>query len=271
MSDERPSTAELADELIGCADAARLLAPPSQRFAGFDLQFAYDVLNEISARRLAQGWRWAGRKLGYTNRSLWPRYAVEEPFWAPVWTRTVHSLTAELPLAGLTQPKIEPEVVFRLRGPIPPDYEPERVLAGVEWFAAGFELVQSPYPSWQQRAPDAVAAYGLHGALVVGEPVPVAGRDPEALARLLERFTATLFRGGERVDSGTGANVLGSPLLALVELARLAAARGDCPPLRAGELVTTGTITGAWPVLAGETWRADYGDLGIPPLTLRLL
>ena len=82
------------------------------------------------------------------------------------------------------------------------------MLASIEWLAAGFEVVQSPYPLWQFRAPDAVAAFGLHGALVVGEPLQVAGRDPGELGPLLECFTATLLRCGERVDSGTGANVL---------------------------------------------------------------
>jgi len=270
MPDSRAATA-LADELLRASEEVRLLAPPSQRLEGFDTALAYDVLGEISARRLAQGWQWAGRKLGYTNRSLWGRYQVQEPFWAPMWTRTVHPGVRELALAGLLQPRIEPEIVFRLRGPVPREYDPARVLACVEWLAPGFELVQSPYPDWRQKAPDAVATFGLHGALVVGEPLGVAGREPGQLAGLLEGFTATLFRGEERVDSGTGANVLGSPLRALVELARLTAARADFPPLAPGELVSTGTITGAWRVAAGESWRADYGDLGVAPLTLRLL
>jgi 2-oxo-3-hexenedioate decarboxylase len=262
--------ADLADELIAACDAGRTLAPPSQRFAGFDLTAAYDVLARINARRLADGWGWAGRKLGYTNRSLWARYQVEAPFWAPIWARTVHRLSV-LSLAGLVQPRIEPEVVFRLRAPVPSDYDPGRVLASVEWIAPAFELVQSPYPDWQLRAPDAVAAYGLHGALIVGDPVPLTGRDPLEVAQLLETFTATLLRDSRAVDTGTGANVLDSPLRALVELARLTASRADFPPLGAGELITTGTITRAFPVAAGETWRAEYGALGLAPLTLRLL
>ena len=40
------------------------------------------------------------------------------------------------------------------------------------------------------------------------------------------------------------------------------------PPLKAGEIVTTGTITDAWPVAAGETWASDYGKLGLEGLSL---
>ena len=35
-------------------------------------------------------------------------------------------------------------------------------------------------------------------------------------------------------------------------------------------MITTGTITDAWPVAAGETWTSDYGELGIEGLTLTI-
>ena len=40
-------------------------------------------------------------------------------------------------------------------------------------------------------------------------------------------------------------------------------------PSGSGAQETTGTITDAWPVKAGETWSSDYGELGIEGLTLR--
>jgi 2-keto-4-pentenoate hydratase len=40
------------------------------------------------------------------------------------------------------------------------------------------------------------------------------------------------------------------------------------PPLAAGEIVTTGTVTDAWPVVSGETWTSDYGALGLSGMTL---
>ena len=43
----------------------------------------------------------------------------------------------------------------------------------------------------------------------------------------------------------------------------------DCPGLTFGSVVTTGTITDAWPVAAGEVWSSDYGALGLDGLTLR--
>ena len=95
--------------------------------------------------------------------------------------------------------------------------------------------------------------------------------DRDALAQRLPVFEVALRRGAEVIERGVGANVLGSPAHALAHLARVLADQPQMPPLAAGELVTTGTITDAWPVRAGETWSSDYGALAIPGLTIRFL
>jgi 2-keto-4-pentenoate hydratase len=69
------------------------------------------------------------------------------------------------------------------------------------------------------------------------------------------------------MDRGTGSDVLDSPVLALVHLARVLATQPQFAPLAAGEVITTGSLTDAWPVSAGETWTSDYGTLGIGGLT----
>jgi 2-oxo-3-hexenedioate decarboxylase len=72
---------------------------------------------------------------------------------------------------------------------------------------------------------------------------------------------ARLFRGGQLVDQGAGANVLGSPLLALGHLVALLEKQPEAPPLRAGDIITTGVLTDAHPVAAGETWRTEVSGL----------
>jgi 2-oxo-3-hexenedioate decarboxylase len=128
--------------------------------------------------------------------------------------------------------------------------------------------VQSHFPDWKFKAPDCTALCALHGALVVGTPVAVTNENRAALAAMLPAFALTLSRGDTVVDRGVGANVLKSPALALAHLARVLADLPNFPPLAAGELVTTGTITDAWPVVPGETWSSDYGALGLEGMTL---
>jgi 2-oxo-3-hexenedioate decarboxylase len=118
------------------------------------------------------------------------------------------------------------------------------------------------------RAPDGIADYGLHARLVVGPPLAVTPDNIALLVAGLPGVEVTLQRDGEPVDTGVGANVLGSPALALAHLARVLATQPWAPPLAAGELITTGTVTDAWPVAPGETWTSDYGALGISGLAV---
>ena len=266
--------AELADRLIAAYDNATTLTPITEWAPAFDVDAAYAVLAEIERRRRAQGWQPVGRKIGFTNRTIWPRYGVYRPMWAHVWQHTVQYAVdgrATLELGHFVQPRIEPEVVFGLAGRVPSTDDAVEVLRHVVWMAPGFEIVQSHFPGWRFMAPDCTAAFGLHGALVVGSRVPITDANREAVAALLPRFEVTLRRGGEVVDRGVGANVLGSPALALAHLARVLDTQPVFPALAAGELVTTGTITDAWPVSRGETWSSDYGELGLESLQWRFI
>ena len=250
-----------------------MLAPITAESPEFSVADGYAVLAEIEGRRRAQGWWPVGRKIGFTNTTIWPRYGVDRPMWAHIWAHTVQYAAdgrATLSLRSLVQPRIEPEVVFGLRGPVPITDDPLALLACVHWLAPGFEIVQSHFPDWKFKAPDCTAAFALHGALVVGTPVAVTAANRAALAARLPNFMATLSRGEMVIDRGVGANVLKSPALALAHLVRVLADQPQSPPLAAGEIVTTGTITDAWPVVPGETWSSDYGVLGLEGITLTL-
>ena len=263
----------LATRLIDAQDRSHTLPPIAAGMPDFDVEAAYAVLAEIEQRRVAQGWQRRGRKIGFTNRTIWPRYGVFQPMVASVWRHTLHLAPdghAHLPLRGFVQPRIEPEVVFGLRDSVPLHADAAAVLAATAWIAAGFEIVQSHFPQWRFAAADCTAAFGLHAALVVGTPFTLTDADRAALERRLPAFEVTLRRDGALVDRGVGANVLDSPALALAHAASVIAAHPAFPPLAAGELVTTGTISDAWPVAAGETWTSDYGTLGVRGLALTL-
>ena len=266
--------AELAEALLDAYARGTPLASISAAYPEFDVDAAYEVLREVERRRVAMGWQPVGRKIGFTNRTIWPRYNVYRPMWAHVWRETVqHAPAGEaaVSLSCAAEPRLEPEVVFGLNGPLTLSDDPRDVLRAVDWIAPGFEVVQSQFPGWKFTSPDCTAAFGLHRALVVGRRTQVTAAERDALAQRLPVFEVALRRGSEEIERGVGANVLGGPAHALAHLARVLADQPQMPPLAAGELVTTGTITDAWPVRAGETWSSDYGTLGIAGLVVRFL
>ncbi|MBP7242297.1 fumarylacetoacetate hydrolase family protein [Amaricoccus sp.] len=237
-----------------------------------DMADAYAVSARIRTLREARGETPLGRKIGFTNTTIWERYGVDGPMWNWVYDTTLGRADngeANRSLAGMPEPRIEPEIVFGL-GAAPARGMDEAALLGcIAWVAHGFELVQSVWPGWRMTAPEAAAAFGLHGALVVGPRRPVAG-DRKAWAAALASFSVTLLRDGAPRDRGEAANVLGGPLSALRFLVDEIARRPGSPPLAAGEIVTTGTLTDAWPAAPGETWTAAFSGIDLPAVTLRL-
>jgi 2-oxo-3-hexenedioate decarboxylase len=237
----------------------------------FDSDDAYAVLAAIHERRRRLGWQPVGRKIGFTNFTIWERYGVDRPMWATVWDRSVIEAVdnrTTFALGGTVQPRIEPEVVFRLAGPLPITDDPVAILEAVEWMAPGFEIVQCHYLDWRFTVADCTASFGLHRGLVVGTPIAITDANRATIAATLPTFEVTLSRAGQVVDRGVGANVLDSPALALAHLARVVAGQRDAPPLAAGEIITTGTVTDAWPVAPGERWTSDYGTLPVGGLEI---
>jgi len=248
----------LAKELIDLHEHPRLVAPFSTRFPGLTAESGYAAARVLHAHRLAQGWRLAGRKNGFTNRGIWARYGVNGPMWGAVYDRTLilaQDNRAVVPLAGLMQPRIEPEICFKLKAAPPRTRNPAALLEAIEWIAHSIEIVSCHHPEWKMTLPDCVADNALHGRLIVGTPVAV--EKIAGLAAALPFLKISLFKNQEKIDHGVGANVLDSPLLSLAFLVDILAEQKDSPQLRAGEIISTGTLTDAHPVRAGETWRTD--------------
>jgi 2-oxo-3-hexenedioate decarboxylase len=265
-------TRRVARELLDAYDHARLIDPPSRR-GPFAVADAYAVCAELVALRRARGERTVGRKIGFTNTGIWAEYGVDRPMWAHVYAGTVLRApggAATLSLAGMVAPRIEPEVVFGLAAPVEPGTtDPSELLRRIAWLAPGFEVVDCHFPGWRFTSADCTADFGLHARLAIGPPLAVAPGAADALVEQLARFTLALWRDGEVAATGGGANVLGSPLLALGYLVETLAAQGG-EPLAAGEVVTTGTLTPALPIRPGETWRWEAAGIPLGGLALTL-
>jgi 2-oxo-3-hexenedioate decarboxylase len=259
----------LADELIALYDAAREAPPFTQIHPDLTPEAGYEAAAALHRHRVAQGWKPAGRKIGFTNRTIWPRYGVYEPIWGTVYDRTLayaEGDRATLPLDGLLNPRIEPEICFRLKA-APRGADTQALLEAIDWVAHSIEIVQSRFADWKFKLADCTAANGLHGRLLVGTPLPV--RELPQLVDALPSLSVELLKEGRVVDRGVGANVLDSPLLALGHLVGALARQPGAAPLAAGEIISTGTLTDAHPVRPGETWSTRLSGLPIPGLSVR--
>jgi len=298
---ERDIADQVADQVLAALASGKQIAPFTAR-GGLSLADSYRVPPLLRAAFETRGERIRGRKIGFTNRGIWDQYGVHAPIWGYMTDRTVSDLapsssfrgasgtsepgiqepkskalagpalsarpgTTALKCADFAAPRIEPEIMFGLKTPPAPDTDESALLDCIDWLAAGYEIVQSIFPNWKFTPPDTVAANGLHGALVIGERHAVAPRKAQWLHEL-STFTVDLTCNGKSIDHGAAGNVLGGPLLALKHLAGMLAQDRHNAPLAAGDIISTGTLTKAFPVAPGESWTATFAGIPLAPVTL---
>jgi 2-oxo-3-hexenedioate decarboxylase len=268
----RLETGAIAIELLDALDRGRTIRSVVERHPGFEWDDGYKVAADLLALRQRRGERPVGRKIGFTNRNIWPEYGATSPIWAHVYDRTLvfaRDHRARVSLRGAARPRLEPEIAFKLKATLPAGVsDPAQVLQLIEWFAPSFEIVDCHFADWKFKPADAAADFSFHWRLIVGEPHVIGVSDIGPLVASLRNCTVTLRRDGATMDRGVGANALGHPATALAFLADILSRQPRFAPLSAGEVITTGTLTAALPIQAGETWSSEYRGLPVTGLQL---
>jgi len=265
----------LAQELLHAYETGQMISRlPSSR-PGFDLDGAYAVEGTFKGWREATGHRAIGRKVGYANKAVWRMLKLETLVWAHMYDDTVHhseNNEATLVISHARSLKIEPEIVFGLKQPIVSGgLDATAALECTDWLALGFEIIDCPYAGWQFQPGDFVASFGLHAALVVGEKTQMQAELIGKLVDELPRFTVRMFKNGEFVEAGSGKNSLRSPALCVAELGAAISRRFPEQGLRAGEMISSGTLTAGHATEKGDKWTAEVAGIDLPPLKLQLI
>ncbi|MDU8912009.1 hypothetical protein [Aestuariicoccus sp. MJ-SS9] len=260
---------EAAEALLAAWDGKRQIAPLSDG-AGITLDEGYAIAARIAAMRQARGERTLGRKIGFTNRTIWPIYNVSATVWGWMWEGGLHDIPEDGRIALPDRPelRLEPEIVFGFARSPASGMDAAALLGCLDWVAHGVELVTSAsaYPGWRFTAPDTAAAHGMHAALWIGPRRPATAFDVAGL----EDFALTLT-GPDRTLRGEARDVLGDPLHALAHLVGLLTRHPAAGPIRPGEVVTTGTLTDAVPVARGQRWQTRLDGIALPGLDLTLV
>ena len=138
--------------------------------------------------------------------------------------------------------------------------------------AHGFEIVSCPFANWELTIADTIAAFGLHGTLIIGEPHVLSSATRAHLAQILAGASVSLSCNTDSSGSLRAAGFFNheadSPLHALWHLHQLLKTQANFAPLAAGEIITTGTWTDAYPIEPGQTWTTAFSGVALPGLTV---
>ena len=225
---------------------------------------AYMVRRDVDVLRMASGAVPVGRKIGLAARDLLVRAGVDEPYWAYMFDTGAVPNDATLDLARYFRLRLEPEVALVLGADLPErPITRKRVAAAVHGVHAAFELVDIRTDIDGLHVGEAIADSGWNAGYVLGPGVPAAGVDLDAIT-----VRVSSSHSGPLSALGRADMLLDGPLGCLTWLAERLIADGE--PLRAGEIVVTGTLAGAIPLVAGEAVSAEFSGIGPTPLTVRL-
>lgn len=217
---------------------------------------AYDVQRRVVA---LAGLQRSGWKVGATSEAAQRLLAVGEPATAPMFAADCHNSPADIAVFAGHRASVECELAFRFTIALPPRkeaYGRAQVLAAVGAVLPAIEVVGCRFEG---------GFPGIGSARLIADMVAntawVRGPERADWRRFdLKRHAVRLIHAGRTVADGVGANALGDPLSVLEWTANHLSALGD--GIAAGEVVSTGTLTGVTAVKPGDRMLADFGELG---------
>lgn len=243
--------AELHRALVEAAP----IDPLIRRHPDLSIEDAYRVQLAMVGHRLRAGQRVVGKKIGVTSKVVMEMLKVDQPDFGHLLSGMAYPDAAAIPLSGFIAPRAEGEVAFVMaRDVLGPGLTNADLLAAIDAAMPCFEIVDSRIRDWKISIADTIADNGSSGAFVLGDRM----LPPEALD--LRTIGMVLEKNGEVIGTGAGAAALGHPVNCVTWLANKLGEFGI--PLKAGEVILSGSLSIMFPVKAGDNIAMTLCGLG---------
>ena len=245
----------IADELVQ-ADIDRAILPElTARYPDMVIEDSYAIQKVWSDRRIAQGAKLVGHKIGLTSKVMQLATGISEPDYGVIHDDMVFESGAVLEFDRYSNVRIEVELAFVLNKPLAgPGVTIFDVLDATAYVVPALEVLNSHLELEGRTIVDTISDNAAMGAMVVGgRPVKVDEVD-------LSWVPALLYRNQTIEDSGVAGAILGHPAMGVAWLANKLAQHGQS--LEAGEIILAGSFTKPMWVERGDTIHADYNELG---------
>jgi 2-oxopent-4-enoate/cis-2-oxohex-4-enoate hydratase len=244
------------DELYNAILQRKTVKPLTQRFNDISIEDAYHISLRMVERRVQAGAKIIGKKIGVTSKTVQDMLNVHQPDFGYLTDDMAYSQGEEMPISEkLIQPKAEGEIAFILKKDlIGPGITNADVLAATECVIPCFEIVDSRIEDWNIKIQDTVADNASCGLFVLGDKAVSPSKvDLSTCGMVVEK-------NGQIISTGAGAAALGSPVNCVTWLANTLGQFGI--PLKAGEVILSGSLVPLEPVKAGDFMSVSIGGIG---------
>jgi 2-oxo-hept-3-ene-1,7-dioate hydratase len=257
-----PAEIQRAARDLEAAECERRQIPPiTTLHPGMTMDDAYAIQDAWMQLKLAAGQRVRGRKIGLTSRAMQVAMKIDEPDYGTLLDGMFFDDGAEIEAARFTDVRVEVELAFVLGAPLSGrNLQSWEVLRATEYVVPALELIaarshrEDPESGRARTVLDTIADNAAAAGVVLG------GRPVRPMDVDLRRVGALLYRNGVIEETGIAAGVLNHPANGIVWLARRLATHDVA--LEAGQVILAGSFTRPVAVHAGDTFHADYGELG---------
>ncbi len=218
-------------------------------------ELAYAIQQVNTNHKLVDGARIVGKKIGLTSIKVQEQFGISTPDFGILFDDMEVLNGLSLPISEVMQPKIEGELAFVLGGSLDNDkLTIVDIINSIDYVLPSLEIVGSRIDNWNIRIADTVADNASASHYVLGHT-------PKMLDDIdIVNCKMNMTINGELKSSGSGKDCLGSPLNAILWLARKMQSVGQ--PLQAGELILSGSLGPMVVVNAGDHVDAEFEGLG---------
>ncbi|WP_305473857.1 2-keto-4-pentenoate hydratase [Bacillus sp. EB600] len=219
------------------------------------LDEAYYIQLENIKKKLEEGQKIVGKKIGLTSVAVQKMLGVDEPDYGHLLDTMVVENGGTIDTKDMLLPKVEGEIAFILKKDLKgPNVTAVDVIQATDYVVPALEIVDSRVQDWKISLRDTVADNASSGLYVLGgKPTKLEDID-------LELVGMALYQNGEVANTGVGAAVLGSPATSVAWLANRLADYDIT--LKAGEVILSGALSGMVVAKSGDNFVARFAHMG---------
>jgi len=245
--------AHFGQELYSALRARRTVTPLIEQDPALTIDDAYAISLDFLSRRVRDGEKIVGKKIGVTSKAVQDMLGVHQPDFGFLTDAMFVEGVIDIDAKALIAPRAEAEIAFILKdGLTGPGVTAADVIAATASIAPCFEIVDSRITDWKIGIVDTVADNASCGVYVLGEQ----RLDPRGLD--LPNLHVAVSKNGAPLSEGYGHAVQGDPAQAVAWLANTLGAYGVT--LDAGDVILSGSLVPLAPAQKGDCFEMILGD-----------